>query len=371
MLRRSAPALVLAAMIAVALAAPALSSLARVAEPCQDCALKDVTLTDVALINALTFGVDGTTLAALQARGREAWLQAQLHPPAGDRLPEAAQRQLDALPGRQKSAFDLATAFAAQGRAAGEMADPEQKAAARKAVQEGMSDVARQAATAFILRALYSPDQLRERLTWFWLNHFNVHQAKANLRLLIGDYTERAIRPHALGRFRDLLMATLRHPAMLRYLDNAENAAGRLNENYAREIMELHTMGVGSGYAQKDVEELARILTGVGIDQKQENPKLKPELQPLLVRDGLFEFNPARHDFGDKVLLGHAIKGRGFCRGRGGRRHSMQRAGDRAARRSPARHLFRRRHAVAHAGSSGWRSASARPTATSRPCSTQ
>lgn len=305
MLRRSALAPMLTAVaLAVAAALPSASA----TEPCKDCTLKDV-----ALVDALTFGVDGTTLAVLQAQGREAWLRAQLHPPAGDRLPDAAQQQLDALPARQKSAFDLAVSFAEQARAADQVADPDQKAAARKAVQEGMSDVARQAATAFILRALYSPDQLRERLTWFWLNHFNVHQAKANLRLLVGDYTDRAIRPHALGRFRDLLMATLRHPAMLRYLDNAENAAGRLNENYAREIMELHTMGVGSGYAQKDVEELARILTGVGIDQKPENPKLKPELQPLLVRDGLFEFNPARHDFGDKLLLGHVIKGRGFA----------------------------------------------------------
>ena len=82
---------------------------------------------------------------------------------------------------------------------------------------------------------------------------------------------------HALGRFRDLVEATLRHPAMLRYLDNTDNAAGHLNENYAREIMELHTMGVGSGYSQKDVEELARILTGVGIDLRPENPKIKPD----------------------------------------------------------------------------------------------
>ncbi len=94
------------------------------------------------------------------------------------------------------------------------------------------------------------------------------------------------------GRFRDLLSATVRHPAMLRYLDNAANVAGHINENYAREIMELHTMGVGSGYAQSDVEELARILTGVGIDLKNEDPKLKPELQSQLFREGVPEFNP-------------------------------------------------------------------------------
>jgi uncharacterized protein (DUF1800 family) len=150
-------------------------------------------------------------------------------------------------------------------------------------------------------------------MTWFWFNHFNVHQYKANIRILVGDYENRAIRAHALGKFRDLLIATLYHPAMLRYLDNADNAAGHLNENYAREIMELHTMGVGSGYAQSDVEALVRILTGVGIDLKPEDPKLKPELQLQLVREGAFEFNPVRHDYGDKTFLGHAIKGRGLA----------------------------------------------------------
>ena len=149
-------------------------------------------------------------------------------------------------------------------------------------------------------------------MTWFWFNHFNVHQYKRDLRALVGDYEDQAIRPHALGRFRDLLEATLRHPAMLRYLDNDQNAANHINENYAREIMELHTLGIGSGYSQKDVQELARILTGVGVDLSSTNPKLPPARQALLVRAGLFEFNPNRHDFSDKVLLGHAIRGSGF-----------------------------------------------------------
>ncbi len=130
---------------------------------------------------------------------------------------------------------------------------------------------------------------------------------------MVGDYIDGAIRPHALGRFRDLLGATLHHPAMLRYLDNAQNAVGHINENYAREIMELHTMGVGSGYSQKDVEELARILTGVGIDASPDNPRLKPELAGQLVRQGLFEFNPSRHDYGNKMFLGHHIVGRGYA----------------------------------------------------------
>ncbi|WP_441705236.1 DUF1800 domain-containing protein [Hyphomicrobium sp. 2TAF46] len=270
------------------------------------------TARDIALIDAVTWGVTGSTVKAFQAIGAEAWLQAQLRPSAGSRLPEAAQTQINTLPSAQKSALDLAAEFDAQGHAANQITDPVQKAAAQHTFQQAMTDIAHQAATRTILRALYAPDQLRERMTWFWFNHFNVHQYKANVRVLVGDYEERAIRAHALGRFRDLLEATVRHPAMLRYLDNADNAAGHINENYAREIMELHTMGVGSGYTQKDVEELARILTGVGIDIKPENPKLKPELQGKFIRDGLFEFNPARHDFGDKVFLGHVIKGRGF-----------------------------------------------------------
>jgi len=267
---------------------------------------------DLALVDAVTWGVTPSTMAAFQSVGGEKWLQSQLHPVSDEALPEAAQTQIDAMTVRQP-AFELATKFDAQARTANQMTDLDQRAAALQAFQQAMSETARQAASRSILRALYAPDQLRERMTWFWFNHFNVHQSKANLRVLVGDYEDKAIRTHALGRFHDLLEATLRHPAMLRYLDNAENAAGHINENYAREIMELHTMGVGSGYSQKDVEELARILTGVGIDLKPEDPKLKPELQGQLIRDGLFEFNPARHDYGDKVFLGQSIKGRGFA----------------------------------------------------------
>ena len=98
------------------------------------------------------------------------------------------------------------------------------------------------------------------------MNHFNVSQNKNDIRALVGDYEETAIRPHVLGKFRDLLAATVIHPAMLQYLDNSQNATGHINENYAREIMELHTLGVGTGYTQKDVQELARILTGMGVN---------------------------------------------------------------------------------------------------------
>ena len=269
--------------------------------------------TDFALMDRLTWGVTPSAAEHLRAVGTDRWLDEQLHPKDSPGLQPSVQSQIEAMPDVHRLPFDVANAFDQQSRAANQLPDPEQKKAAQQAFQQAMNDRGRQAAARSILRALYAPDQLRERMVWFWFNHFNVHLYKANIRVMIGDYEDRAIRPFAMGRFRDLLSATLRHPAMLRYLDNADNAAGHLNENYAREIMELHTMGVGSGYTQADVEELARILTGVGIDLKSEDPKLKPELQSQLFREGAFEFNPARHDYGDKMFLGHPIKGRGLA----------------------------------------------------------
>jgi uncharacterized protein (DUF1800 family) len=100
---------------------------------------------------------------------------------------------------------------------------------------------------------------------------------------------------------------------MIRYLDNEQNAANRLNENYAREVMELHTLGVDAGYTQQDVQELARVLTGLGINFSERMPRLGPAQQALYRRDAAMEFNPARHDNGDKQLLGERVAGgRGF-----------------------------------------------------------
>ena len=273
----------------------------------------DLTPHDLILLDRLTFGVNASSAAHLQAAGTERWLNEQLHPPANSALPQAAQSLIEPMADLNKSAIEILSSFDAQAKSANQVADPDQRKAAQQVYQQAMNERMKQAQARSVLHALYAPDQLRQRMTWFWFNHFNVHQYKSNLRVLVGDYEDRAIRARALGKFRDLLVATLRHPAMLRYLDNTDNASGHLNENYAREIMELHTMGVGSGYAQADVEALARILTGVGIDIKPEEPKLNPEQRPLLLREGAFEFNPARHDFGDKTFLGHAIKGRGFA----------------------------------------------------------
>jgi uncharacterized protein (DUF1800 family) len=202
-----------------------------------------------------------------------------------------------------------------------------------------------------ILRAAYSEKQLEEALVDFWMNHFNVFVGKGQVRLYLTEYERDVVRPRVLGKFRDLLAATAQSPAMLFYLDNWQSTAppgaatsaqaqrarelsrrrpirvdpsGRqrrrlpdadmadgqmarvqppqartrgLNENYARELMELHTLGVDGGYTQKDVQEVARAFTGWTIG----NPRL----------GGGFLFDPRRHDDGEKVVLGHRIKAGG------------------------------------------------------------
>jgi uncharacterized protein (DUF1800 family) len=267
---------------------------------------------DLALLNRVSWGISVSSGAELERVGADRWLQGQLHPAPGDHLPPAAEAQIKALTIAREPMAQLVRDADAANRFGGGLPTLGQRNTAQSLYQQGMNELARQAAMRSLLRDLYSEDQLKEQMTWFWMNHFNVQQSKGAIRAMVGDYEETAIRPRALGHFRELLEATLRHPAMLRYLDNADNAAGHLNENYARELMELHTMGVGSGYTQQDVQELARILTGVGIDLSPADPKLAPQHAADLVHVGLFEFNPNRHDYGDKVFLGHVIKGRGF-----------------------------------------------------------
>ena len=177
-------------------------------------------------------------------------------------------------------------------------------------------------AEAKLLRAIYSNRQLDEVMTDFWFNHFNVFIGKGPDRYMVSAYERDVIRPHALGKFKDILEATAKSPAMLFYLDNwqsvgpnsqlalygpggfrgrrgrfprpkAKNRPSGLNENYAREIMELHTLGVDGGYTQKDVTELAKVLTGWTIE--------KPQL------GGGFKFNERAHEPGNKYVLGRKI----------------------------------------------------------------
>ncbi len=161
-----------------------------------------------------------------------------------------------------------------------------------------------------IYRAVESDRQLQEVLVDFWYNHFNVDAGKGADRYLVTGYERDAIRPHVLGKFRDLLEATANSPAMMFYLDNWQSSVERpavarndkkpkrgLNENYARELMELHTLGVDGGYTQKDIVEVARCFTGWTIDQ----PRL----------GGPFSYNDRMHDKGEKTVLGVTISAGG------------------------------------------------------------
>jgi uncharacterized protein (DUF1800 family) len=270
-----------------------------------------LTRDDVGWLGRVAFGVDSATVARYRELGRRRFLDEQLQP-GNTALPADVRAQLDSFEAIHTPLPTLVSQYRDEAKRIREMPAGDDQVAAKKALQQSGNDLARQAQSAELLQAIYGEDQLREQMVWFWLNHFSVFANKGRVRWLAGDYAENSIRPHALGKFRDLVMATLKSPAMLEFLDNAQNAKGHVNENYARELMELHTLGVGSGYSQQDVQQLALILTGVGVDFDDAPRKLKPEWQALYVREGVFEFNPARHDFSDKVLLGTKIPGGGF-----------------------------------------------------------
>jgi uncharacterized protein (DUF1800 family) len=266
----------------------------------------------VSMLNRVSWGVSPDSVRQMNTLGWPAWLSSQLKPSVAP-LPAEAEAQIAAMTISKRPLDELILEIHQQRKSADANADDETKKAAQKAYQGELSRLGREAATRSLLRDVYSRNQLLEHMTWFWMNHFSVHQNKNDIRAMIGDYEEHAIRDHALGKFRDLVAATARHPAMIRYLDNEQNAVRRINENYARELMELHTLGVEGGYSQADVQELARILTGVGVNIGAGTPKLNAARQALYVRQGVFEFNPARHDFGDKQFLGHKIVGRGMA----------------------------------------------------------
>jgi uncharacterized protein (DUF1800 family) len=196
-----------------------------------------------------------------------------------------------------------------------------------------------------ILRAVYSERQLQEVMVDFWTNHFNVYAAKGADRWLLTSYDRDTIRPHTLGKFYDLLLADAQSPAMLFYLDNFQSVSPNaqppqqrpgaargplailmsnnpqqqrpqqqqrprgINENYARELMELHTLGVDGGYTQKDVQEVARCFTGWTILQPRGGGAAAAALMGRDARDnaGKFIFRPAVHDNGEKTVLGHKI----------------------------------------------------------------
>lgn len=266
----------------------------------------------VSLVDRITWGRTPESVAHAEDMGASRWLQQQLSPSPTASLPPAVEAQIDAMAISTTPVTALVIKTNAMSRAAANLKDPVERQAAQQAYQRAMADLKQQAAARSLLRDLYSPNQLQEQMTWFWFNHFNVQADKRDVRAMVADYEDQAIRPHALGKFRDLLRAAELHPAMLRYLENDRNEAGHINENFAREILELHTLGVGSGYTQNDVEEMARVLTGVGINLSPQPPNITAEQQSFYVRRGLMEFDPSRHDFSEKTILGHKVGGAGL-----------------------------------------------------------
>lgn len=290
-------------------------------------------------LNRLAYGPRPADMAAIKQQGAERWLQAflvaQLEP-ARLSPPEALKTRLAALDTQSLSQAELigryreatqANRVARREAAAmdGKADDAKVQEAQANARRELVRPVLAQAGQARLLRAIDSPAQLEEVLVEFWFNHFNVFAGKGPVSVLVGSYEREAIRPFVLGRFRDMLAATAKHPAMLIYLDNVQSVKpgyqppGRqaranpnaprltgLNENYARELMELHTLGVDGGYSQRDVTELARMLTGWTVDYRAAQRG---------ARGPLFEFDPRRHDSGTKQWLGRTVKGGGQSEG--------------------------------------------------------
>jgi uncharacterized protein (DUF1800 family) len=267
-------------------------------------------------LSRLTFGARPGDLDAVKQMGLDKWIGLQLHP---ERVPEnpALTERLDRLTTLKLSTREVAEKYqlplaevvqAVQG-------DDETKARAKAQLKDklnGPQVPVRELTEAKLYRAIYSEHQFEEQLVDFWFNHFNVSVTKGADRLLTAAYERDAIRPNVLGKFRDLLGATAAHPAMLFYLDNWQNSTPDvpglfakakakqvrgINENYARELMELHTLGVDNGYTQEDIIEVARCFTGWTI------------LQPRL--GGEFVFNPRMHDQKEKTVLGVRIPANG------------------------------------------------------------
>ncbi len=347
------------------------------------------------LLDRFAFGPRPGEVDAVVAMGLDRWLERQIDGP-GEPDP-ALDARLARYPALALPLAETLRRYPADGvvraeaRRAGVLPDPNAPASSGptaalqalddKAIRERVKELAAergylpehelvdQAKAQKLLRAVYAEDQLAEVMADFWFNHFNVSLTNDRTRSYLLSYERDAIRPHALGRFRDLLEATARHPAMLHYLDNAQSVApagaattaqveravfaggarragkappaGRsapaakpssapagkppapgLNENYARELMELHTLGVDGGYTQRDVVEVARAFTGwtamppAEVDREKTAERLAREAHNGIggsLRDGEFLFRADTHDAGAKTVLGHPLPaGRGI-----------------------------------------------------------
>jgi len=382
-----------AAVIALALTASLLLTASLPAAA--DTRSKNTRLTDeqkiIHLLNRIGFGPRPGDVEKVKRIGIDKYIEQQLHPERIDDSalqakltgleslgmsigqildkyppPQEIARQLGFRPGKGEKAAPPATSPVQAGGQEGEESKDQQREQRQKVLayyaQHGLrppNELIQELQAQKIIRAVFSERQLQEVMADFWFNHFNVYWAKGADKWMTTDFEMNAIRPHTLGKFQDLLLATAKSPAMLFYLDNFQSTApgatlpGRrgngqgaggavdpriqerlrqrmeqrgqsgnqgqmtpeqqqrrveianqlkkrtpgINENYAREIMELHTLGVDGGYTQKDVQEVARCFTGWTIQQPRQN--------------GSFIFRPFMHDNGEKVVLGQKISAGG------------------------------------------------------------
>jgi len=218
-------------------------------------------------LDRLGYGPRPDSIDAVTARGLERWIEDQLAP-----VPDAAlDARLRAFPTLSYSIAETLSRYDAD--------------------QRSIAASLEELRSAHFVRAEHGQNQLQEVLTDFWFNHFNVYEGDSPTRFGIVRYEADAIRPHVLGRFRDLLGAVANSWSMMSYLDNYLSTARAINENYGRELMELHTLGVDGGYTQADVQQVARAFTGWGIDQ----------------RAGTFVYRNPNHDQTAKTILGQRL----------------------------------------------------------------
>jgi uncharacterized protein (DUF1800 family) len=247
------------------------------------------------VLNRIGYGPDAWSQQRIEEIGVAAYIDEQLHPERiNDSLFEARIASLEAL---QMDWQALQASFCS-------------------ACPEGRrSDALRQLRTAKFLRSSYSRRQLEAVLVDFWLDHFNVDASSGLNRVAVVSYERDAIRPHVLGRFEDMLVATARSPAMLDYLDNGSNwweeeLGGASNENYARELLELHTVGIEARFTQEDVVAVARAMTGWLLIQRWKIYWLptgeidQERTQAVYEQSRFFEFRPDAHDPGEKHVMG-------------------------------------------------------------------
>lgn len=268
------------------------------------------TATSLHLANRLGFGPAPGEIEHIRAAGFDGYLEEQLNPKP-QQLPQALEAQLRSIPSFGKTTFQLYRDnwWRLDKVSANGSRFPKEDFSLLKMIT---NEVPPQSRAVRLARAVASPWRLHEALADFWFNHFNIYDRKQLCRIWTGAYEEEAIRPNMLGKFSDLLLATARHPAMLVYLDNAQNVAPRattghrkangINENYAREVMELHTLGVDGGYTQADVVALAHMLTGWAIGV-EDGSNADANSDGRLIRGG-FRFVPRLHDATPQTLLG-------------------------------------------------------------------